>query len=85
MGTRETLFQTRFPEFTEAQATKFFEQHGEMVSVNGRPGTPDLFLVALASEKQAYGPLALNPLVARTLCKLLVDAGYGPSLQKRQT
>ena len=88
MGTRETWFQERLPQFTDQQATSYYGQHGEMVSVYARPGTPDLFLVAFASEKdgkQIAGPFALNPNVARTLCALLMQHGYGPSLQPPQT
>jgi hypothetical protein len=35
--------------------------------------------VTLVSENgMTAGPLALNPVVARALCKLLIDNGYGP-------
>lgn len=85
MGQRETWFQEKFPQFTENQAATFFRQHGEIVSVNARPGAPDLFLVAFASEGQQYGPMALNPIVARALCGLLIQHGYGPPPQPQQT
>jgi hypothetical protein len=45
----------------------------------------DLFLLTFVSEKGTVnGPLSLNPVVARELCKLLLAHGYGPS-QTHQT
>ena len=85
MGGRETLFQEHLPEFTDAQAAAFFSQCGEIVSVSGRSAGLDLFLVMFASEKLSCGPLSLNPVVARTLCRLLIRNGYGPHAQQPQT
>ncbi|HYL32343.1 MAG TPA: hypothetical protein VEU53_04265 [Stellaceae bacterium] len=71
MGTRETLFQEHFPAFTEEQSADAFRRYGEVVSFCGRPGLPDLFVAAFATEKEKLGPLALNPVVAFALYREL--------------
>lgn len=79
MSDRDTLFREKLPKFTDAEAADLFYKFGEIVSVEGRDGPLGSFLVSFASEKGlTAGPLALNSLVARALCKLLLDGGFGP-------
>jgi hypothetical protein len=79
MTEREILFRERLPKFTDYDALKLIGEHGQIVSVDGRPAALDLFIVAFASDKgTTVGPLSLNPVVARALCKLLLDDGHGP-------
>jgi hypothetical protein len=76
---REALLRDRRPRFTDYEARKLIDEHGQIISVDGRHSALDLFIVAFASEKgTTVGPLSLNPIVARALCKLLVDDGHGP-------
>ena len=67
MGQRETDFQTYFPAFSETEATVALGVEGEIVSFCGRPGTPDMFVMKLATRGRAIGPIGLNPVVARVL------------------
>jgi len=77
---REALFRAKLPEFTDAEAANLFKQYGHVVSVAGREGPlGDTFLVSFASEKGlTAGPLVLNSLVAKALCRLLIDNGFEP-------
>jgi hypothetical protein len=76
---REALFRERLPKFTDYEALKLINEHGQIVSVDGRHAALDLFIIAFASDKgTTVGPLSLNPIVARALCKLLIDDGHGP-------
>jgi hypothetical protein len=85
MSDRERLFREKLPQFTDYQAVELIGQHGEIVSMAGRKAALDLFLLTFVSEKGTVnGPLSLNPVVARELCKLLLAHGYGPS-QTHQT
>jgi hypothetical protein len=67
MGIRETEFHQHFPTFTEVEAIETFRTTGEIVSMAGRAGVPNLYVVMFASRTKKYGPFALNPLVARVL------------------
>ena len=51
----------------------FLSGDGEIVSVFGRGGIPDLFVVAFATRKGRIGPIALNPLVAKILAASLQE------------
>jgi hypothetical protein len=85
MNDRERLFREKLPQFTDYQAVELIGQHGEIVSVAGREAALDVFLLTFVSEKDSIvGPLSLNPVVARELCRLLLAHGYGPS-QAHQT
>jgi hypothetical protein len=78
MNTR-TLFEEKLPKFTDTDAAVLFHEHGEIVSVAGRKGPLDFFLVKFVSKNGLFaGPLTLNPVVARALCAQLLAAGYGP-------
>jgi hypothetical protein len=80
MTEREILFRTKRPQIDPAEALQMIREHGEIVSMGGREAAGDLFLLTFVSEKDTKaGPLALNPVVARELCKLLIDRGYGPT------
>jgi hypothetical protein len=60
-GARETEFETHLPSFTDEEAAKALAATGEVVSLNARSGTPDLFVVCFATRRTQLGPLALNP------------------------
>lgn len=71
-GSRETDFQQFLPTFSEDQAVRFYSYHGgEIVSCSGRPVAPDLYAVAFATRTETFGPVALNPTVARFLLREL--------------
>ncbi|MGO8914856.1 MAG: hypothetical protein ACLQJR_02990 [Stellaceae bacterium] len=72
MGTRKTDFQKYLPTFTEDQAVRSYSYHGgEVLSFSVRPVAPDLFAVAFATRTEVFGPVSLNPLVARGLLQEL--------------
>ncbi|HUZ75938.1 MAG TPA: hypothetical protein VMU87_23370 [Stellaceae bacterium] len=78
---RKTLFEAKRPQFMDYQyqAQELWQKYGEIVSVDGRPTALDSFLLTFVSENDITArPLALNPVVARPLCKSLIDNGYGP-------
>jgi hypothetical protein len=77
---REKLFRIKLPrEIDPKRAIDLIREHGEIVSFGGRQAEDDLLLVTFVSEKDVIaGPLALNPVVARELCKFLIDLGYAP-------
>lgn len=67
------------PIFTDVEAAELCYKFGEIVSVDGREGPLDSFLVLFASGKgNTAGPLVLSTAVARKLCDLLIAAGHGP-------
>jgi hypothetical protein len=72
MATREQLFEEKLPIFTGEQAETFFRIHGgEVLSVWGRKGTPDYYVVSFATSTEQFGPISLNPVTAAALRKLL--------------
>jgi hypothetical protein len=77
-GIQETEFQQHFDTatFTDADSTQSFSAHGEMVSLVGRRGMPDLFVVAFATRRGRIGPYVLNRLVATQLRQLLQQEGF---------
>ena len=72
-GIRETEFQTHLPIFTDQDAADFFAANGEIVSACAQSGVPDVFVVAFATRNQVFGPMCLNPVVAKALLPLLAD------------
>jgi hypothetical protein len=84
----EALFQEKMPTINELDAInaqKIMGEHGQIVSVNGRRVALSHFMVTFVSDKGVKaGPLILNSLVARALCKLLLDDRRGPE-DTRQT
>jgi hypothetical protein len=78
MSDRDALFREKLFKFTDYQTVELIGEHGEIVSVAGRPAALDLFIVTFAPDKgTTIGPLSLNPIVARELCKLLTDHVHG--------
>jgi len=65
------LFQHHFPRFTDADIADVLAQIGPIVSVSGRVGVPNVFVLALGSETSRVGPLILTRTVARELRSLL--------------
>jgi hypothetical protein len=81
--TDEILFREKLPNFTDVEAATLFGKYGRIISIAGRVGPlGDTVLVKFASESGlTAGPLVLTSLVAKELCKLLIDEGFGPSPQ----
>ena len=75
-GVQETVFQQYFPRFTDEDAAKSLCVHGEIVSMMGRKGVPDLFVVQFASRTGRHGPFVLNRLTAATLRQILQQEGF---------
>jgi hypothetical protein len=78
MGNDERLFKEKLPKFTDVEAHQLWAEYGSVVSMDGRPGPLDSFLVKFAAERTDCGPLVLTATVARELCNLLIRHGYGP-------
>jgi hypothetical protein len=78
MSQREILFRTKSPsEIAPKDVANLLREHGEVVSFAGREGPEDLLqLVFVSAKDTAVGPICLNPVVARELCKFLVGLGY---------
>jgi hypothetical protein len=73
---REESFEKHLPKFTPQQAEAFFMAHGgEVVSVCGRRGLPDLVVLSFATETEQLGPISLNPVAVAGLRKILEHAG----------
>ncbi len=76
----EKLFKENLPKFTDTEAANLWGQFGRIISLAGRDGPlPGTYLVLFVSEEGVKaGPLVLNRVVSRALCKLLLDGGFGP-------
>jgi len=57
------------PKFSDADATKFFAEHGEIVSVNCAVGPDDTFVLALPTRLWVFGPMTSNRTAAEALCR----------------
>ena len=81
MDQREILFQQRMPRQISPESVQdFISEHGEIVSFGAREGPIDCFTVVFVSKNGTPSlSMVLNPIVARRLCKRLVDLGYGPA------
>jgi hypothetical protein len=65
MDIRESEFQAYLPEFGDADIAKFFEHHGDIVSMKCEPGPNDTLAVMFATRfPERFGPFALNRIVA---------------------
>jgi hypothetical protein len=80
----EILFWQKLPQLPLDTTLRLFEEHGDMVSMGGRPAALSHLLVAFVSRKgDLVGPLMLNSTVARELCKLLIENGHGPERESQ--
>jgi hypothetical protein len=78
MTDREILFRRRRPQINGDEAARLLQEYGEMVSMGAREALGDkLFLAFVPEHGELVGPLTLNAVVARELCRLLNDFGYG--------
>jgi hypothetical protein len=77
-GTQPVDYQQRFPatDFTVADVTHALATDGEIVSVRGRRGAPNVFVVKFATPTGSIGPLILNQMSAQMLKKLLHQEGF---------
>jgi hypothetical protein len=78
-GAQKAAFQERFQaaSFTDADAAAAYATYdGEMVSLEGRRGMPDLFVVKFVSMKKQAPLLILNRTVATALKHLLDQEGF---------
>jgi hypothetical protein len=73
---QEDNFRLHFPEFTNDEAQRFASAHGEVVSLCGRRGAPNLFVMTLATNNQTWGPFPLNAFCASRLREVLQQQGY---------
>ena len=62
--------------FSDEEAASLARERGEVVAVVGRPGVPDVFVVAFATPLGRFGPYALNRAVATHLRNLLGQSGF---------
>jgi hypothetical protein len=77
-GAEKTNFTQRSQaaSFTDADAAAALTVPGEIVSVNGRMGPSNRFLVKFATLGGEVGPLILNQTSAEALKHLLQNAGF---------
>jgi hypothetical protein len=50
MSLEEDLYQHHFPNFTDAEVAVSVQSPGRIVSLSGRAGVPNVFVLALATE-----------------------------------
>jgi hypothetical protein len=77
-GAQKTLFTQRFPatDFSDADLAQALQTHGEVVSMRGRRGAPNIFVMKLATQTREFGPFLLNRTVAESLKQLLDQEGF---------
>jgi hypothetical protein len=77
MPTEQELFQRHFPTFTDAEVAASAQSTGRIVSVAGRAGVPNVFVLALATERGRLDqPLVLSRTAATELRRLLQTEGF---------
>ena len=78
-GAEKAVFQAKFPPITDQAAAQSLAGNGEIVSLNGRSGTGDFFVVTfVSSTSRIFGPLVLNRTCAEALHSLLGQNGFPP-------
>jgi hypothetical protein len=77
MSTEQELFQRHFPTFTDAEVAASAQSPGPVVSIAGRVGVPNVFVLALATQSGRLGsPLVLTRTAAIELRTLLQRVGF---------
>jgi hypothetical protein len=74
MSLEEDLYQRHFPTFTDAEVAA--AAHAPVVSVSGRVGVPNVFVLALATQAGRIGPMTLTRTAAVELRALLERSGF---------
>ena len=70
-------FQAKFPPIPDQAAAQSLSANGAIVSLNGRAGVGDVFVVTFVSDQgRAFGPLVLNRTSAVALHALLAQSGF---------
>jgi len=74
----EALFKKFFPhtQFNDVEAAASVQNHGLGVSVYGRRGIPDNFVLCVATTKDRLGPITMNRKTAVELKRLLTQEGF---------
>jgi hypothetical protein len=70
----DELFAKHFPVFTEEEAAQ--AAAAPIVSLSGRAGVPNVFVLALATENGRFAPVALTRRAAVELRSLLQGLGF---------
>jgi hypothetical protein len=73
---QEELFRKYLPTFSDIEVSGAVQADGPIVSVFGRRGAPDFFLVKFATVSGSVGPMALNRTTAAALLRLLQQSGF---------
>ena len=76
MSLEEDLYQQHFPTFTDAEIAASVQSPGPVVSLSGRAGVPNVFVLALATQTGRIGPLTLTHTAAVQLRALLQGLGF---------
>ncbi|MGH7038373.1 MAG: hypothetical protein ACREE1_09590 [Stellaceae bacterium] len=76
MLTEEELYQQHFPRFTDAEVVASVQSIGPVVSVAGRAGVPNVFVLALATQSKRLDPVVLTRTAAIELRALLQREGF---------
>jgi len=80
--TQEELFEKYFPVLDEMEISSTASANGPAVSVNCRVGVPSVFIAKFSSEGGGSFPvIVMNRLTAQTLCRVLVEQGFGPTVR----
>jgi hypothetical protein len=74
--TQEQLFQKHFPTLNDAENISAVQAAGLAVSMVGRKGNPDVFVVKFATEKGPMAPILMNRRTAEMLRVLLQQEGF---------
>jgi len=74
--TQEELFQKYFPPLGDKEVLDSVQAEGVVVSMVGRRGTPDLFIVKFSTERRQYPPIVMNQKTAQMLHLILQQQGF---------
>lgn len=74
--TEAELFEKHFPSLDDKQTLDTVANEGVVVSMVGRRGNPNVFVVKFATEKKTYLPLVLNQTTAKMLLRVLTEQGF---------
>ena len=77
-GVQKTNFTQRLPatDFSDTDAAQSYAAYGEVVSLRGKRGTPNVFIVKFATMTGEIGPFLLNRTSAEALKSYLQQEGF---------
>ena len=77
--TMQELFEKYLPPLDEMEVSSTVQANGPLVSVSCRASPSGIFIAKFSTDGGGSFPvLAMNRLTAETLCRRLLDEGYGP-------